>query len=42
MTNEQYEELYCTYCDAQRCGDNPPETCPYREEREKCVGVSIE
>lgn len=29
MTIEQYEEFYCTYCDSQRCGDNPPETCPY-------------
>ena len=34
MTNKQYEELYCTYCDSQRCGSNPPETCPYKNIRE--------
>ena len=36
--NNNYEELYCTHCDSQRCGDNPPETCPYKKEREKCNG----
>ena len=35
MTLKEYEELYCTYCDSQRCvnveGDSIPETCPYWE-----------
>ena len=33
---EQYEELYCTYCDSQRCGNqNLPvdQMCPYWQER---------
>lgn len=35
MTLKEYEELYCTYCDSQRCvnvdGGSIPETCPYWE-----------
>ena len=34
MTDKQYEELYCVHCDSQRCGDNPPNSCPYRYLRE--------
>lgn len=29
MTTQEYEELYCAYCDSQRCGDEPPYSCPY-------------
>ena len=32
MTIEKYEELYCTYCDSQRCvkfNKPTPESCPY-------------
>lgn len=37
MTTQEYEELYCTYCDSQRClnaGDGRiSEICPYWNER---------
>lgn len=37
MTTEKYVELYCTYCDSQRCmkyvGSTIEEKCPYWEER---------
>ena len=37
MTEEEYEELYCTYCDSQRClnraGSTVAEKCPYWEIR---------
>ena len=42
MTVEQYEELYCTYCDSQRCGNqNLPvdKMCPYWQERMKLLEV---
>ena len=42
MTNKQYEEFYCTYCDSQRCGSNPPETCPYWRMRTKGYDYYIE
>lgn len=39
MTLKEYEELYCAYCDSQRCtnmvGNSIPETCPYWEVRMK-------
>ena len=39
MTLEEYEELYCTYCDSQRCvhtiGTTIDEICPYWEARMK-------
>jgi hypothetical protein len=36
MNIQEYEELYCTYCDSQRCGEGKPsETCPYWEIRQQ-------
>ena len=33
MTDKEYEEYYCLYCDSQRChnviGGNYKQTCPY-------------
>lgn len=37
MTNKEYEELYCLYCDSQRChmqkGDTVANKCLYYNER---------
>jgi hypothetical protein len=41
MTNKEYEELYCMYCDSQRChnvpGLTPEQMCPYWKERKKIL-----
>lgn len=39
MTDKEYEEIYCTYCDSQRCanrvGETLAEVCPYWKARQK-------
>ena len=41
MTNKEYEEFYCTYCDSQRyanrVGETLVEVCPYQEARQKDI-----
>ena len=37
MTDLEYKEIYCTYCDSQRCQNHVDltieEVCPYWKER---------
>lgn len=43
MTVQEYEKIYCTYCDSQRClnrvGLTLAETCPYWEARQKSDNI---
>ena len=42
MTTKEYEELYCVYCDSQRCtnhsGNTVEERCPYWNKRHTING----